>query len=416
MRSFMTLTKLSMSAKSSVLALVTRQRSSSSDSTPPPRSSLMFLEDTITILSLNGPKSLEEKVNYIMLNMPKPSSNDIINISGLTDGQGDNENWVKARKGRLTASKFGSVVKRMRTLKDQTSGRSKDVSPILSSLMGYTSPNPAITALAYGRKMEKVALQQYVTHQTEKGHGNLTVITSGLVVFNEAAFFAASPDGIVSCDCCGSGLVEIKCPESLKDADSVTCASYLYEDGNGNTRLKQTSDYYYQVQRQLAVCGKQFCDFVVYNANDMFVERITFNREFWLEMYALLVEFYRSYLLPEILTQKSKPAECTSKHDLATDSTCVMSADEAILNVACNYVVESSTSPHHVEDIPSTSYCPTCKLLCEEGETQFQKQSIMCETCQYWYHMKCVQMTKRKLEELGEEVYTCLPCTKLRRV
>jgi len=39
----------------------------------------------------------------------------------------------------------------------------------------------------------------------------------GLVLDPTNPFIGASPDGIISCSCCGKGVVEVKCPFSCKD-------------------------------------------------------------------------------------------------------------------------------------------------------------------------------------------------------
>lgn len=69
---------------------------------------------------------------------------------------------------------------------------------------------------------------------------------------------AASPDGVWSCSCCGSGTLEIKCPFKYKDSldgidnDSQFCLSI--DDG----LLEVSYPYYtyYQVQFQMFVAHK----------------------------------------------------------------------------------------------------------------------------------------------------------------
>ena len=58
----------------------------------------------------------------------------------------------------------------------------------------------------------------------------------------------ASPDGVVKCDCCGSGVLEIKCPFSCKNK---SLAEAIESDGQfclTSTRtLKTDHAYFYQV-------------------------------------------------------------------------------------------------------------------------------------------------------------------------
>lgn len=44
----------------------------------------------------------------------------------------------------------------------------------------------------------------------ESVHENFQIFDSGLLINRDFPYLGASPDGIVSCDCCGIGLCEIK--------------------------------------------------------------------------------------------------------------------------------------------------------------------------------------------------------------
>ena len=48
-------------------------------------------------------------------------------------------------------------------------------------------------------------------------HQGFTVAESGLFVHPDMPFIGASPDRIISCDCCGKGILEVKCPFCIKD-------------------------------------------------------------------------------------------------------------------------------------------------------------------------------------------------------
>ncbi|EEC20059.1 hypothetical protein IscW_ISCW022943, partial [Ixodes scapularis] len=49
-------------------------------------------------------------------------------------------------------------------------------------------------------------------------HAGFKVKMSGLLVSPEKPFLAASPDGVVSCLCCGSAILEVKCPWTVRHA------------------------------------------------------------------------------------------------------------------------------------------------------------------------------------------------------
>lgn len=67
--------------------------------------------------------------------------------------------------------------------------------------MGYTSINPNIKALKYGREMEPIACEYM-----KKGHKNVVFSNCGIFKDSVRPYLAASPDLIVSCSCCGDGV------------------------------------------------------------------------------------------------------------------------------------------------------------------------------------------------------------------
>lgn len=61
----------------------------------------------------------------------------------------------------------------------------------------------------WGCKHEKEARAAY-QKKMESMHVNFHIVDSGLWINKDFPYLGASPDGIVSCDCCGIGLCEIK--------------------------------------------------------------------------------------------------------------------------------------------------------------------------------------------------------------
>jgi hypothetical protein len=80
--------------------------------------------------------------------------------------------------------------------------------------MQYTNSNLHIPQLQWGRDHEDVARREYEAEMNTK-HINFLVKMSGLHIDVEHPFLAASPDGLTECDCCGKGLLEIKCPFTI---------------------------------------------------------------------------------------------------------------------------------------------------------------------------------------------------------
>ena len=52
-------------------------------------------------------------------------------------------------------------------------------------------------------------------------HRNFEVSDSGLVIHPSYPLMGSSPDSFVECDCCGRGVIEVKCPFSCKQ-ESIT--------------------------------------------------------------------------------------------------------------------------------------------------------------------------------------------------
>ena len=62
----------------------------------------------------------------------------------------------------------------------------------------------------------------------------------------------ATPYGLVSCDCCGNVILEIKCPFTLQNK-TTNELEWLVVDDEGELCLNRSHKYFYQVQMQLFV-------------------------------------------------------------------------------------------------------------------------------------------------------------------
>ena len=97
-------------------------------------------------------------------------------------------------------------------------------------------------------------------------HINFKVKTCGTFINKEYPWLHATPDFLGSCDCCGKGCGEVKCPYCLKDADFndyISKTNSCLKSDNGVTFLHRDHVYYYQTQQQIYITGYKFCDFVV---------------------------------------------------------------------------------------------------------------------------------------------------------
>ena len=106
-----------------------------------------------------------------------------------------NVHWA----GRIKASNFHSVI------------HTRNSISLLNKLMQYETPSSNLPNLKYGREMEERARGSYYT-LIGPYRSNFTITKTGLHINADYPHLGASPDGIIDCDCCGKGLVEIKCP------------------------------------------------------------------------------------------------------------------------------------------------------------------------------------------------------------
>ena len=117
-------------------------------------------------------------------------------------------------------------------------------------------------------------------------------------------YIGASPDALVSCNCCGNSCLESKCPFDSREKfvfEILDCIDgYLEGDVKNGTKLKTTHMYYYQIQCQLNVTGRKYCDFYVWIEKDYHFERVFLDTEFWTKNKNICEIFFRLCLLPEL--------------------------------------------------------------------------------------------------------------------
>ncbi|XP_052809849.1 uncharacterized protein LOC128238216 [Mya arenaria] len=227
------------------------------------------------------------------------SDKEIERVEKSTKGQSANPIWKDVRTNILTASNFASICKkRPETKPDNLVGR----------LRGNRS-NFDGKPLQYGRKKESQARRDYTQHHM-KQCGRVNVEKTGLMISQDFPFLGASVDGLVRCDKCGLGVLEIKCPYNNRKTtprEHSQVKSSCLEIRDGKLKLKDNHDYMYQIMGQMKVLGLDWCDFVVWTKKGIHVERVTFSQDFWEnKMLFQLKFFYNSFFLAECFTDRIK--------------------------------------------------------------------------------------------------------------
>ena len=146
------------------------------------------------------------------------------------------DEWMELRKGKFTASTFSDLF-----MTKSTKGYRNAIRKVVYETMTGEQPESfSNDYMKRGTELEPVAREEY-----EKQTFN-TVEDAGFFELNE--WVGASPDGLVGED----GIVEIKCPAYS------TMIDYLMKP-------ELPKQYFWQVQGQLWVTGRKYCDFMCYH-------------------------------------------------------------------------------------------------------------------------------------------------------
>ena len=240
-----------------------------------------------------------------------------------TVDQSNSKLWFSMRAGRVTASTFYAAC------------HTRIEKPAMSVLRSICMPNAHMFSSAatdWGKTHESVARDQYealhaVQHTDSVCQGSGLFLSteylmaqdqyealhavqhtdsvcqaSGLFLSIEYPMFGASPDGLVQCTCCGEGLVEIKCPYTLRESSDLGQLAWMCLV-NDIYCLSRSHRHYFQVQMKLFVTNKMYCDFVVWSPEDLFVERIYPDREWWVKWSGQGMLFHSKCYMPELCVQ-----------------------------------------------------------------------------------------------------------------
>jgi len=163
--------------------------------------------------------------------------------------------WRAARLGKATASRIADIV--ARTKSGYSASRANYAAQLACErLTGLPVDGYASAAMQWGVAREPEARQLYeFTYDAP-------VTPVGFLQHPTLGRAGASPDGLVGC----TGLVEIKCPLSATHLETLI--------GRG-----PPGRYHTQMQWQMAVTGRAWCDFVSYDPRlpadlQLFVQRI----------------------------------------------------------------------------------------------------------------------------------------------
>lgn len=205
-----------------------------------------------------------------------------------TREQSNSDNWLYERSKRISSTMFKDVAERRKTT----------LSAKLVKRIVYRE-KISTKAMEYGRANESIAIQAY---ENFKG---VTVKRCGLFVDPKNPFLCTSPDGLVGTE----GLVEIKCPHSAKDSDSLADVCKTKQIGlkvndDGSLYLQKSHKYFYQIQGQLSITNRSWCDLFFWSPKDVCCIRVNRDQIFWDRIVPKMKQFYMECCLPEILDSR----------------------------------------------------------------------------------------------------------------
>lgn len=147
------------------------------------------------------------------------------------------------RVGRITGSRIPMLVG-----VSPYGDRESLMREMVRQRLGAESEFTGNIATEHGLRHEPDAIAEY-----EKYRGVLTHSGQHIVVHRVVDYLAVTPDGLVGDD----GLVEVKCP-------------YM----GTYTSIEERPDYWEQIQLQLEVTDREWCDFAVWRRDGFSVQRV----------------------------------------------------------------------------------------------------------------------------------------------
>ncbi|XP_070541309.1 uncharacterized protein [Ptychodera flava] len=226
-------------------------------------------------------------------------------VSDATVNQSDSDMWYKYRVGRITATRLFDVTRKVSvdgTVSDKNTS-------FLKCVMNYNPPFSS-PATDWGKYNEGIAIQQFL-RVNRKFHRKLSVKQCGLILYPRCPIIAASPDALVTCDCCGIRPLEVKNPYKMRHLSIPKYAelpdSCLHITSSGQIKLKSNHPYFFQVQGQLFSLESGVGYFALKTAspyNNLHFEEICFDPMLMEEVYSKCLVVFKSIIIPELIHGK----------------------------------------------------------------------------------------------------------------
>lgn len=159
----------------------------------------------------------------------------------ITELEQGSAEWHRLRLGKVTASRMSDVLSKGRGKAPSKTAETYMMELIAERLTGEAKPFFENEAMRWGTETEPQARSMYEV--------NNNIVSVDEVAFIEhSEFVGVSPDGLIGED----GMLEIKCPTTITQIKRALTYDY-------------SEDYKAQIQMQLWVAQREWCDFVSFD-------------------------------------------------------------------------------------------------------------------------------------------------------
>ena len=325
-------------------------------------------------------EKLHEEIEDIKEIISSITKEELTYLEEATRTQSASITWHNYCCGRITGSVIGDVLK------------ANIDNPPKSLVLKITKPRYGelnAPALCWGRDKEEEAIFEYINCSSDQNyipdslcfvtqtfHDDLNYKKLGLLVCGVRPWLGVSPDGVINCSCCGFGVVEVKCPFSLRDcglSKAVEGGKFYVRKEGSRYILDKGHKYYAQVQHEMFLLDTTYCDFIVWTPIEFIYFRIERDTIFWDNMVEKAIN---QVILPELLTRKLE-------HQRDAGPSKDAAAENLLENLNCN-----------------SSNCISS-----------DREVVGCDLCNKWFHPKCLKLKRLPTAK----VWYCPTCRKIKK-
>ena len=172
----------------------------------------------------------------------------------ITGARYGTQAWHDQRRGLVTASRFGDVLTEPRSKAAKEAGEMSDTARsylmelVAATITGQDKVGGKSAAMERGIDKEADAINAYCQERFLFPED----WSEGCILRLDDTLIAATPDAFIETDTEGPGILEVKCPDSMRHLDTFFSRQV-------------PEQYHEQVLGQLEVSGRQWCDFVSFD-------------------------------------------------------------------------------------------------------------------------------------------------------